>query len=375
MAASEGGGTINVGIDTGVGGVVKAAPTANAVPGSYTSAVDVYLTAQGSVSIYYSFSNSALTNVTGTTYTSPIHIGSTTIFYAVAYYADGTPGPIGTYGYTISIPSGGVLIPGGGGGGGGYTAPTPTSVSGTGEVTLTVTSSGTVSTNTELVSSDNICTADINQGTVALGADGNPIGKVTVAPSTLTPPPGVLAMYDFGPAGATFSSPGVKITMKYDPAKVPAGTSETALTIAFYDTSSTPAKWVELTNVVVDTVNHTVSGYTTHFSQFAVIGASLLKPTTIAGTTAVSAVIDANGVFSDTVTAVSSDPTTTKPIKNAALTVAKGTKGLDKDGKPLTQITMVEMATPPAQPDKYTLINLPYSFGPDAPPLVRRPTW
>jgi len=53
--------------------------------------------------------------------------------------------------------------------------------------------------------------------------------------------------------------------MKFDPAALPAGVSASNLIIAFYDTAA--GVWTPLGNIVIDTVNHTISCTTTHFTQ------------------------------------------------------------------------------------------------------------
>jgi hypothetical protein len=73
-------------------------------------------------------------------------------------------------------------------------------------------------------------------------------------------------VYDLGLAGATFD-PAITLTFTYDPANIPAGVAEENLVIAFWDGS----KWVELTNIKVDPVTHTISGETSHFTAFSVI--------------------------------------------------------------------------------------------------------
>ena len=61
------------------------------------------------------------------------------------------------------------------------------------------------------------------------------------------------------------ASASVTITLPYDPASVPNGTLETDLTISYFDGTS----WVTLP-ATVDTVNHTVTVVTNHFSLWAV---------------------------------------------------------------------------------------------------------
>ncbi len=161
-----------------------------------------------------------------------------------------------------------------GGGGGGGAAPAP--ITGSGTVSFP---SGLTTSTVTLNSQDGVSTATIPQGTTVKDALGNPLGTITcVLPAIQAPVPpaqNALVMYDFGPTGATFS-PDITITMKYDPAKLPTGVSESSLVIAYYDTAS--SQWVNLTGIVVDPVNHTVSGKTGHFSQFAVLANLIVQP-------------------------------------------------------------------------------------------------
>jgi cell division septation protein DedD len=89
-------------------------------------------------------------------------------------------------------------------------------------------------------------------------------------------------MYDFGPTGAKFSSD-ITITMTYDPAKLPTDVSESSLVIAYFVPAIPPTippsgQWINLRDIVVDPVNHTVSGKTDHFSQFAVLANLIVQP-------------------------------------------------------------------------------------------------
>jgi uncharacterized protein len=85
------------------------------------------------------------------------------------------------------------------------------------------------------------------------------------------PPEGVNIIglaYQIGPSGATFD-PAVTITFRYDKSKIPAGVNEEDLILAFYD--ATAGEWVQLSNIVVDPVHHTITGSVNHFTPFAVI--------------------------------------------------------------------------------------------------------
>ena len=83
-------------------------------------------------------------------------------------------------------------------------------------------------------------------------------------------------------------------------------------------------------------------------------GAPSLPP----GTTTLRELIDHRGVLLQTVTAISFDDL-------CRLTIDKGTIGLTKDNKPLSEISMARMEAPPAPPEHAQFIGLVYDFGPD----------
>lgn len=150
---------------------------------------------------------------------------------------------------------------------------TPTSpIAGTGQASWTPTASGLTPAAITVTSPDNKSTVTVAQGTLARDRQGNPLATITcnppAAPAPAPPDKNIIAAYDLGPPGATFGSP-ITITMKYDPASLPAGAVEGSLTLAFYN--ATTGDWITLNNIVVDTTNHTVSGVTDHFTQFALL--------------------------------------------------------------------------------------------------------
>ena len=76
------------------------------------------------------------------------------------------------------------------------------------------------------------------------------------------------------------------------------------------------------------------------------------------GTTDLTGLVDGSGVFTAEVVAASEDGMT-------QVSVPDGTTGRTADGDPLTEITIVEMATPPPAPPAGNIIGLAYDFGPD----------
>jgi len=132
-------------------------------------------------------------------------------------------------------------------------------------------SEGILSEEVILESQDGDFAVNISAGITALDEDGDPIDELTLdSPDEIPPPPaGIknIAAVDFGPDGATFDEP-VEVTLSYAPETLPAGTSPSDLIIAYYDEEN--ERWVELADITVDTVNHTVTGKVTHFTLFAI---------------------------------------------------------------------------------------------------------
>lgn len=94
---------------------------------------------------------------------------------------------------------------------------------------------------------------------------------ITIDPSTVTPPAAigtaVGTVYDFGPAGTTFSVP-APLSLSYDPAAVPA-TAVASLHIA----GLSNGVW-RLHPSTVDPVAHAVTAPITHFSSYAIVRAT-----------------------------------------------------------------------------------------------------
>ena len=115
---------------------------------------------------------------------------------------------------------------------------------------------------------------NIPKGTKVLTVGGEPLQSITVEEISTDIPPSpsgahiIGFAYNLGPDGATFD-PAITITMKYDPVAVPQGVAETDLVLAYYDVAS--STWQTLSDIVVDTVNHTVSGKASHFTQFSIL--------------------------------------------------------------------------------------------------------
>jgi hypothetical protein len=86
-------------------------------------------------------------------------------------------------------------------------------------------------------------------------------------------------------------------------------------------------------------------------------GGGGITPVVVAGGV-VADIVTTDGVFTEEFIAESFD-------KLCQLTITEGTIGLTEDGKPLSEITMVEMELPPPPPADSHVIGLAYDFGPD----------
>jgi hypothetical protein len=161
---------------------------------------------------------------------------------------------------------------------------TPTPVTGVASISVgsIVDTSGVFETSANVASSDSNAAVSIDAGTTALTSASLPLSTITVTPLTTLPAPpagsNIIGIgYEFGPNGATFSTP-VHITIKYDPADIPAGISETSLVLAFYNTATN--QWDTISGGVVDTVAHTITVPVSHFTLFSVMSPKTTTTTT-----------------------------------------------------------------------------------------------
>jgi hypothetical protein len=128
---------------------------------------------------------------------------------------------------------------------------------------------GSVIIPVQLTTKDGKVTLKIEKDTKALGKDKYGLQRLSAAPLASPPSPpannAVVAAYDFGPDGATFVPP-ISVTIKYDPAKIPAGVTENDLFIALWDGT----QWQTLPSTV-DRVTKTVSAQVAHFTNIAMM--------------------------------------------------------------------------------------------------------
>lgn len=144
-----------------------------------------------------------------------------------------------------------------------------------GTATITATSEGKTATAAFTVIASTVISA---AGGTVVSADGKatlviPAGAVSqatpiaVLPTTTFPASALLVSgttYDFEPSGTQFAQP-VTVRINYTAANVPAGVAQSAVRLYVAGTTT----WTQVAGSTVDTVAHTISGTTTHFSEYA----------------------------------------------------------------------------------------------------------
>ncbi|MGI6023331.1 MAG: PKD domain-containing protein, partial [Methanoculleus sp.] len=204
--------------------------------------------------------------------------------------------------------------------------------------------------------------------------------SVQVAPELAEPPAGTIKIgekaFKLGPEGAKFDPPiPITITFTKDEWEQMFGDGRTTK-LQRYDGQ----KWSELTDQVEDPVNYTITGYTSSFGVFAPI---TTEPTTEPEPTHTPYTPSGGGGSGPTYTSYTGTGTLTVGSSNIALRSIKvnaedkagslfvqiGTKVLDKDGNPLTSITLTPLASDdmPAVPSGalFKFAGYVYEAGPD----------
>jgi len=160
--------------------------------------------------------------------------------------------------------------------------PTPAPVSPVQAHSLTddIDSEGVILDDLSVSFASGIVELQIPADTIALDPQGQPLSEITMeapqAPALLPSERHLVMVTDLGPTGATFDPP-ILVSMTYNPDSLPAGASEEDLVLAIHDPRS--KQWVSLEQISVDMVNHTVSGVTGHFTQFAILAEVEEPPT------------------------------------------------------------------------------------------------
>ncbi len=168
---------------------------------------------------------------------------------------------------TVVPPPSGRL--GGGGGVGGGVPPAP-GVTSLGPYTN---SEGLFNLAVVAKSDDARLQLDIAKGVTARNQDGTPLRSIKVAPldNPAPAPEGsrfIGLAYEATPEGATFS-PGIALTICYDPASLPQSIAPDSLMIAVFNATS--SQW-DATAGTVDRASASVTANITHFSKYALTG-------------------------------------------------------------------------------------------------------
>jgi len=114
----------------------------------------------------------------------------------------------------------------------------------------------------------------IKSGTRVVAVDGSPVAEITVQSGSNVPsaPSGqnIVSAVDFGPTGATFSSP-IAVVYGYDPTMVSQNVQASGLALKYFDSQTN--KWVKA-DYTVDIQNHQITANLSHFSLYAVMASN-----------------------------------------------------------------------------------------------------
>ncbi len=118
---------------------------------------------------------------------------------------------------------------------------------------------------------DKNASINVTADTVSLDKAGRPLNELNCLPVSNSPAEisgnKVVAAYDFGPEGATFSPPAM-VSIKYDEAAIPTGVARGDLVLAEQDSSG---NWTNLSGISVNTLNQIVTGKTDRLGRIAIL--------------------------------------------------------------------------------------------------------
>jgi hypothetical protein len=164
----------------------------------------------------------------------------------------------------------------------------------------------------------------------------------------------------------------IVVTVKYDPAELPAGTNES--TLKLYSWSTDLGIWEEVEDSVVDTVSKTITGTLHHLSTYGVFGSQTPSTPDIPsggfGGAAPIGKLTPKGFSVTTPLDISglgiiqSDASLKTTDGQVTLKITSGTKLVNKYGVPLSVLTAETVTDPPAAPEGHALMAA-YSFGPE----------
>jgi len=141
-----------------------------------------------------------------------------------------------------------------------------------------VDSQGVLKSKVELSSADGVISLSVDESTVLLDQDGEPLQLIEVAinPNPPIPPEDAYIVgtaYDLRPQGAIFT-PRLWLTLSYNPEELPDGVSEKDLYISYHS----GAEWHKFRYKRVDTNVHSVTSQIYHFTVFAILAPKELAP-------------------------------------------------------------------------------------------------
>jgi peroxiredoxin len=141
-----------------------------------------------------------------------------------------------------------------------------------------VDSQGTVKSKIQVSSADGRISLSLDKGATALDKDGKPLRVIRAVIDPNPPPPPadahiVGAAYNLEPRGAEFH-PWLKLTLSYEPEKLPEGVRDDDLYVAYYNGT----EWYELRYKKVNTEAHSVTTQVYYFTTFAILGPKEVAP-------------------------------------------------------------------------------------------------
>ena len=141
-----------------------------------------------------------------------------------------------------------------------------------------VDSQGRLKSKVEVSSADGKIILSMDKDTTLLDKEGQPLQliRAVINSSPPTPPEDtciVGSAYNLLPQGATFN-PWLRLTLSYEPDKLPEGVREDDLYIGYYDGS----EWYKLRYKKVDTEAHSVTTQVHHLTSFVILAATEPAP-------------------------------------------------------------------------------------------------
>lgn len=233
-------------------------------------------------------------------------------------------------------------------------------------------SNGTISNAKDLASADGRVKLSL-----AAGTSINMQGLTQLGAATESNPPGatdnstMIRSYSFVPSGATFS-PAAILTLKYETASLPSGSSESNLYIAWW-TGSTWERISSAVNASAKEVSAPVSHFTVFSLRYLPSTASTTtasSPTTTTTTTITPAnqttiatnVLGTSSSLSISGGSVSSPTSLGSANGKLSISLAANTAVSLPTGS--QQVTVIQLASPPAAPEGARMVEA-YAFGPD----------